>query len=216
LESYLDWAGLRPLTELEYEKACRGPLQPVQGEFAWGTALIQNIPYIVSNINGPNAAIVSNYFTIGGNCWYASTAPTNDPNPLRAGIFAVPSYTGTTSARIQSGAGYYGAMELTGNAGEMYVCAPNDGATSSPFDGTPGTGTGNPPNSWLNSYLIVRGDQATQTSFRNGNRGTTATGLSAFSYNLYYTYYIGNTYTNSISVPDSSSFIGIRGGRTAP
>jgi formylglycine-generating enzyme required for sulfatase activity len=34
------WAGLRPMTELEYEKACRGPLEPVPNEFAWGTARI--------------------------------------------------------------------------------------------------------------------------------------------------------------------------------
>jgi hypothetical protein len=32
------WAGLRPMTELEFEKACRGPIQPVSDEFAWGTA----------------------------------------------------------------------------------------------------------------------------------------------------------------------------------
>jgi formylglycine-generating enzyme required for sulfatase activity len=33
-----DWAGLRPMTELEFEKACRGPLQPVTNEYAWGTS----------------------------------------------------------------------------------------------------------------------------------------------------------------------------------
>ena len=33
---YSEWAGLRPMTELEYEKACRGPLDPVNEEFAWG------------------------------------------------------------------------------------------------------------------------------------------------------------------------------------
>jgi hypothetical protein len=36
--SFAAWAGLRPMTELEFEKACRGPVAPVAGEFAWGTA----------------------------------------------------------------------------------------------------------------------------------------------------------------------------------
>jgi formylglycine-generating enzyme required for sulfatase activity len=34
--AFAAWAGLRPLSELEYEKACRGPKEPVHREFAWG------------------------------------------------------------------------------------------------------------------------------------------------------------------------------------
>jgi hypothetical protein len=34
---YANWAGLRLMTELEYEKACRGPLKAVPNEYAWGT-----------------------------------------------------------------------------------------------------------------------------------------------------------------------------------
>jgi hypothetical protein len=37
--AYLDWAGLRPMTEFEYEKACRGPNNPDANDFPWGTAL---------------------------------------------------------------------------------------------------------------------------------------------------------------------------------
>ncbi|MFN3345365.1 MAG: hypothetical protein ACK412_06920 [Chloroherpetonaceae bacterium] len=35
---YLAWSGLRPMTELEFEKACRGVEKGVPGEFAWGNA----------------------------------------------------------------------------------------------------------------------------------------------------------------------------------
>ena len=36
--AYTDWVALRPITELEYEKACRGKdIMPVNTEFAWGT-----------------------------------------------------------------------------------------------------------------------------------------------------------------------------------
>jgi formylglycine-generating enzyme required for sulfatase activity len=36
--AFADWAGLRPMTELEFEKASRGTAKPIPHEFAWGTA----------------------------------------------------------------------------------------------------------------------------------------------------------------------------------
>jgi formylglycine-generating enzyme required for sulfatase activity len=35
--AYADWAGLRPMTELEFEKACRGPKTPIAMEFPWNS-----------------------------------------------------------------------------------------------------------------------------------------------------------------------------------
>lgn len=35
--AYSDWAAIRPITELEYEKAARGPSAPIPYEFVWGT-----------------------------------------------------------------------------------------------------------------------------------------------------------------------------------
>lgn len=37
LLAYADFSGLRPMTELEYEKACRGPREPANDEYAWGS-----------------------------------------------------------------------------------------------------------------------------------------------------------------------------------
>ncbi len=36
--AWLDWAALRPVTELEYEKAARGTDEPIARAFPWGTA----------------------------------------------------------------------------------------------------------------------------------------------------------------------------------
>ena len=46
--AYADWTGLRPMTELEFEKACRGPLQPMAGEFPWNTNNKNNLQRVVT------------------------------------------------------------------------------------------------------------------------------------------------------------------------
>jgi hypothetical protein len=63
LAAYLDWSGLRPMTELEFEKACRGTASPAPCEYAWGTAGIASSPYTLSNSGANNEAIVTNYDT---------------------------------------------------------------------------------------------------------------------------------------------------------
>jgi formylglycine-generating enzyme required for sulfatase activity len=35
--AFADWAGLRPMTELEFTKAARGPAVPIAGDYPWGT-----------------------------------------------------------------------------------------------------------------------------------------------------------------------------------
>ncbi len=51
LSAYLDWSGLRPMTELEFEKACRGTMVPVADEYAWGTNSVASTGYS-SSIQG--------------------------------------------------------------------------------------------------------------------------------------------------------------------
>ena len=36
--AFADWAGLRPMTELEFTKAARGPADPVPSDYPWGTS----------------------------------------------------------------------------------------------------------------------------------------------------------------------------------
>ena len=48
LAAYLDWAALRPMTELEFEKVCRGTMPRVAGEYPWGDTTIN--PFYSSTI----------------------------------------------------------------------------------------------------------------------------------------------------------------------
>jgi hypothetical protein len=114
--AYADWAGLRIMTELEYEKACRGPNSPLNGEYAWGTTNIHS----GSNYNFLNAGFPDEYIPSlpqnTGNAMYTSTM--TGIYPLRCGILAASSVNHT---RQETGAGYYGVMELSGNLSERVV-----------------------------------------------------------------------------------------------
>jgi hypothetical protein len=125
LAAYLDWAALRPMSELEYVKACRGKGPVVPGEFPWGTTTIVEENVILGLENGTETGNTPN-----SNCNYNGTTTTisggdGGSGPYRCGIFALP-----TSNRITAGAGFYGNMELAGNVYEIVVCASNNGGAS--------------------------------------------------------------------------------------
>ncbi len=108
IAAYADWAGLRPMTELEFEKACRGPLPPVQCEYAWGST---NIVVLASqNDDGTGYATVKT--PVGANCYHDISLS----GPRRAGLYAT-----AASSREQSGGSYWGIMELTGNVNERII-----------------------------------------------------------------------------------------------
>jgi formylglycine-generating enzyme required for sulfatase activity len=132
--AYADWAGLRPMTELEFEKACRGFAAPIADEFAWGTASINTNNYFpVNNQGQPNESIGAGFNTTAGNAWYDNTRAFDAIT--RVGVFAAhPSNTG----RITSGATYWGIMEMSGHCWERTVSAGRPEGRS--FTGSHGDG----------------------------------------------------------------------------
>jgi len=159
--AYLDWAALRPLTELEYEKACRGPLAPVPNEYVWGTTSY-TAGFTLSGAEdgtetftdpGANMRRITDGIT-GGD---------GGAGPVRVGIFATP----TTNTRAAAGASYWGVLNLSDNVGEYYYRYTAGQSTRSPGNGIPwgdgnlaANGNANTPN-WVitcnTTDVIVRG-----------------------------------------------------------
>ncbi len=111
--AFADWAALRPMTENEFEKACRGNQTALGGEFAWGTTGITNNSYLLQAA-GTIAESVSNSSSIAGNAVYDQTTTLG---PFRSGIFAEPG----SNNRVQAGASFWGIMELSGNLVELCI-----------------------------------------------------------------------------------------------
>ncbi|NNE25843.1 MAG: SUMF1/EgtB/PvdO family nonheme iron enzyme [Saprospiraceae bacterium] len=94
--AYSDWAGLRPITELEYEKAARGPAPPKDAEFVWGTSNYNNLERYVNT----QAELVFTHDIDEGDL--------NDDN------------------RDVFGASYYWVMDLSGSVWEKVITVGNE------------------------------------------------------------------------------------------
>lgn len=111
--AYLDWACLRPFTEMEYEKACRGP-KFVRKEMAWGYQY-----GICINPAGAKEPFFIDPFlpserAVDPSACYLETG--RAPWVMRVGGFA-----GDSTRRNQSGATYYGVMNMSDNLWERCV-----------------------------------------------------------------------------------------------
>jgi formylglycine-generating enzyme required for sulfatase activity len=128
ITAYLDWAALRPLTELEYEKACRGTLTPILNENAWGNGTELLAGSILNS--GQTNELASNFGT--GLCNYGGAVGSV---PMRCG------YAATNSTdRSRAGAAYYGVMDMSGNVHEPYVSFYANPSYSDEFNGNTGDG----------------------------------------------------------------------------
>lgn len=113
--AYLDWSALRPFTELEFEKACRGHKRVMRGEMAWGERL--GVPVAATNpfknaglANEEATDATANYLETGKAPWV-----------MRVGAFAKDSTT-----RYESGGAYYGVMNMSDNLWERCVNVSTD------------------------------------------------------------------------------------------
>lgn len=117
--AYMEWAALRPMTELEFEKAARGLYPPLSNENAWGTSGTTAAAYTLLHGGSTAESIDANYTTAPntGNAHWDSTARTT-LGPLRVGLFAA---NANNRDRNTSGASFWGIMELSGNLMEKVV-----------------------------------------------------------------------------------------------
>ncbi|MEM1217532.1 MAG: SUMF1/EgtB/PvdO family nonheme iron enzyme [Bacteroidota bacterium] len=129
--AYLDWAGLRPFTELEFEKACRGTNDVVPGEYAWGDTTFNSSPLTVQNLAAEDEIITNPGLGLGN----MNSSDADIGFPLRSGVFAA---SAVNKNRRETGGSFYGIMELSANTLEnaISVGSPNERA----FTGIEGDG----------------------------------------------------------------------------
>ena len=117
--AYLDWAGLRPISELEYEKAGRGPLNPVLDEYAWGSTAYANYFYTLADAGAADERVANLTKSTGHhNTSLTNASGTAHYGPWRVGLFA---HNAPQQLREETGGSYYGVMELSGNLWERTV-----------------------------------------------------------------------------------------------
>ncbi len=212
--AFFDWSGLRPMSELEFEKACRGNQAPVVNEYVWGsTTYTYPSTTSMSFINLGALNEISNTTNANAHLYRSSLA-----GPTRVGAFA-----NSNSNRVQSGATFYGIMNMGDNLVEPIVTAGNIAGRS--YTGLHGNGillsNGKADVSYwpgINGNTIETNANGISDGV-TGIPSTTAAGTgfrgAAFTYNnpsYSKTSYRGSA-TSSMT-PGISSSIGIRGVRT--
>lgn len=223
--AYADWVGLRLMSEMEYEKACRmrnPQIMPSGYQYAWnGQTLVWPASGLVTGTEGTVREM-----TAGD----ANANTLNKYNgPLRCGSFA---REGTTFMSV-TGATYWGCLDMTGNVSEMcynvfegkgLIGVSGDGSLSSEVvSWTHDTTLVWDGSVWVPPYTSERTIiRALGTPFKDRYGGTlyardtfkisTTSQKEGYSHN----YYVRRTFIiPERAWPDSSACFGTRGGSFA-
>jgi len=143
--AYLDWIALRPMTEFEFEKACRGPLAPVLGEYAWGSTDLTSVSGSPTNVKEANSQFSAT----------TSLGPVHQ-YLVRGGIDAT-----STSNRVVSGGTYYGLMEMSGSIHEFTIggqAGDYSAFTTANGDGSISALAENDSPNWVSMPYIYKGN----------------------------------------------------------
>ncbi len=189
--AYLDWSCLRPMTEMEFEKACRGH-QFLRRGMAWGYQYgIAANPYAITD-PGLATEISSN-----PSACYLETGKA--PWVMRVGAFAKDS-----TMRNEAGASYYGIMELSGNLWERCVNVGTEAGRS--FIPREGDGALNEQTGDAEVEDMISGVTCWPAEDGGGFRGFQVSNRT----------YAESTYTNNAREGNRTPWYGFRGCRYPP
>ena len=152
--AFLDWAAIRPMTEFEYEKICRGPITPVINEYAWGST---------DRFGDFDVA------DRGKSTEYNRRSGLGATNCGTDTLYRTGMYATATSDRVHAGATYYGVLDMTGGVWESCIGGWNIDYSTFTTDNGDGNlyenGDSNNNGStdmteWTSNRIIVRGGGA--------------------------------------------------------